>query len=68
MPVRECPVPKPNGLIGKILGFQEDEARKDMAKPIIKVESIRQRPFPQEEALPEKAQVTTKEKDNASER
>ena len=29
----ECPVPKPPGIIGRILGFQDDDSRKEQPRP-----------------------------------
>ena len=43
-PKRTCPIPKPGGLVGQILGVREDGGRvKAVERPIIKVESIRNR-------------------------
>jgi cytochrome c oxidase assembly factor 2 len=32
---RECPVPKPSGLVGKILGFKSNDREKPMAVKIV---------------------------------
>lgn len=37
---RECPVPKPTGLIGQVMGFQPQEQRQ---KPTVIVQSLRER-------------------------
>lgn len=37
---RECPVPKPGGLIGQIMGFKNH----DRERPVVKVESVKSRP------------------------
>jgi len=45
-PERECPVPKPGGLVGRILGFREQGAADEVSmvqRPIVKVESVRRR-------------------------
>lgn len=39
---RECPVPKPTGLVGQIMGFKPNEGG-NMAKREIRVEPIQQR-------------------------
>ncbi|KAJ9669530.1 hypothetical protein H2201_000397 [Coniosporium apollinis] len=36
---RECPVPKPGGLIGQVFGFQQDERQ----RPVVRIESVRRR-------------------------
>lgn len=38
---RECPVPKPSGLVGQLMGFKETEGRR--APPVVKVEAISRR-------------------------
>lgn len=38
---RECPVPKPGGLIGQIMGWQSQERR---APPEVRVEPVKRRP------------------------
>lgn len=38
---RECPVPKPGGLVGQILGFKKEDG--GGMPPVIKVEPIRRR-------------------------
>ena len=38
---RECPVPKPGGLVGQILGIRKDED--GSISPVVKVEPIRRR-------------------------
>ena len=38
---RECPVPKPGGLVGQILGLRKDEG--GSMPPVVKVEPIRRR-------------------------
>ena len=40
---RECPVPKPSGLIGQIMGFRENERRKSSIPPIIEIQPRRQK-------------------------
>jgi cytochrome c oxidase assembly factor 2 len=35
--IRECPVPKPGGLVGQILGVRQEEARE---RPVVKVEKF----------------------------
>lgn len=37
---RECPVPKPGGLIGQIMGFRNH----DRERPVVKVENGKARP------------------------
>lgn len=38
---RECPVPKPGGLVGQILGLRKDED--GSTPPVVKVEPIQRR-------------------------
>lgn len=36
---RECPVPKPGGLIGQVFGFQKDKR----PRPVVRIETVRNR-------------------------
>lgn len=38
---RECPVPKPGGLVGQVLGFKKEDG--GAMPPIVKVEPLRRR-------------------------
>lgn len=40
---RECPVPKPGGLIGQVMGFRENERQKSSVSPVIEVQPRRQK-------------------------
>jgi len=40
---RECPVPKPRGLIGQIMGFPEDKERDGAVVVVKSVEEVRAR-------------------------
>jgi cytochrome c oxidase assembly factor 2 len=33
MPMRECPVPKPRGLVGEILGFKPSSSEEERGRP-----------------------------------
>ena len=39
---RECPVPKPGGLIGQVLGFSKADGGRPKV-PIVRVETVRRR-------------------------
>ena len=40
---RECPVPKPSGLIGQVMGFQESERQKSSIPSVVEIHPRRQR-------------------------
>ena len=40
---RECPVPKPGGLIGQVMGFRENENQKSFIPPVVEIKPRRQR-------------------------
>ena len=39
---RECPVPKPGGLVGQVLGFRKEDRERPKV-PVIRVEPVRRR-------------------------
>ena len=40
---RECPIPKPGGLIGQVMGFRENERQKSSIFPVIEIQPRRQK-------------------------
>lgn len=36
---RECPVPKPSGLIGEVLGFKKGDIERPILAPIVRIET-----------------------------
>lgn len=49
-PKRECPVPKPGGLIGQVLGLKDEEAEEEEPPSIAtQIQIARRKPTPSEE-------------------
>ena len=40
--VHECPVPKPRGIIGEVLGFKKDEPNEKLPRPRIETRPLSQ--------------------------